>query len=80
MDWFGGYTNVLHSADHLQVYKCVEPGNVMILEYEVHGKVPPTGKAYDSRFCSIITLENRKIVHWCDYMDSLALMLSVTPG
>ncbi len=79
MDWFGGYSNVLHTADNLRVYQSLKPANVMILEYEVHGTVPHTGKAYDNRFCSIITLENRKIIHWRDYMDSLAVMLSVTP-
>jgi ketosteroid isomerase-like protein len=79
MDWFEGYTNVLHSADHLRVYKSAQPPHVIILEYEVHGKVPSTGKAYDNRFCSIITIENRMIVHWRDYMDSLAVMLSNSP-
>jgi len=79
MDWFGGYTNVLYSADNLRVYKSAKPENVIILEYEVHGAVHSTRKAYDNRFCSIITIQNRKIIHWRDYMDSLAVMLSVTP-
>src|SRR5258707_9639378 len=51
MDWFGGYTNVLDSADNLRVHKTAQP-NVMILEYEVHGIVPDTRKAYHNRFCS----------------------------
>ena len=75
MDWFGGYSNILHSADHLRVHKSMEPG-VVILEYEVHGIASSTGKPYDNRFCSVITIKNRKIVHWRDYMDSLAVMLS----
>ena len=79
MDWFGGYTNVIHSADNLRVYKSAQPKNVIILEYEVHGIVPETGKAYNNRFCSIITIKDRKIIHWRDYMDSLAAMSSVTP-
>ena len=78
MEWFGSYTNLLHSADNLKVYKSAKPENVIILEYEVHGIVPFTGKTYDNRFCSIITIENRKITHWRDYMDSLAVMLSVS--
>ena len=78
MDWFGGYTNVLHSADNLRVYKSAQPKNVIILEYEVHGIVPETGKEYNNRFCSIITIKDRKIIHWRDYMDSLAAMSSVT--
>ena len=78
MDWFGGYTNVLHSADNLRVYKSAQPKNVIILEYQVHGTVPETGKDYNNRFCSIITIKDRKIIHWRDYMDSLAAMSSVT--
>lgn len=76
MDWFGGYTNILHSADNLRVHKTARP-DVIILEYEVHGIVPDTRKAYDNRFCSIITVKERKIVHWRDYMDSLAVVFSL---
>lgn len=75
MKWFEGYSNELHSADNLRVYKA-DNGSVMILEYEVHGIVPETGKAYNNRFCSVITLNDRKIVYWRDYMDSLAVMLA----
>lgn len=78
MKWFAGYTNVLHSADHLKAYKMQQPENVIVLEYEVHGMVPSTGKSYDNRFCSIITIKDRKIAHWSDYMDSLAVMLSLS--
>jgi len=44
----------------------------VILEYEVHGKILSTGMSYDNRFISVVTIEKRKIVHWRDYMDSLA--------
>lgn len=71
MDWFAGYGMVLDSADNLHVYKARD-GRTIILEYEVHGTAPGTGKAYNNRFCSIVTVDNRKIVHWRDYMDSLA--------
>jgi ketosteroid isomerase-like protein len=49
-----------------------EDGRVVTLEYEVHGKVLATDVAYDNRFVAITTIENRKIVRWRDYMDSLA--------
>jgi ketosteroid isomerase-like protein len=75
MDWFGDYAITLHSADNLRVHKSAD-GNVVILEYQVHGVAPGTGKSYDNRFCSIITLKDRKIIHWRDYMDSLAVMLT----
>ena len=44
----------------------------MTLEYEVHGRILKSGVAYDNRFVSIAFIENRKIVRWRDYMDSLA--------
>jgi ketosteroid isomerase-like protein len=79
MEWFGGYSMVLHSADNLIVHKTTKPG-VIILEYEVHGVAPSTNKPYDNRFCSVITIKDRKIIHWRDYMDSLAVMLATSPG
>ena len=79
MDWFGGYSNVLDSADNLKVYKSERPDDIIILEYEIHGTVPSTGKHYDNRFCSIVTVKDRKIAYWRDYMDSLAAMLSFQP-
>lgn len=74
-DWFKDYSNELHSADNLRVYKA---GDVIILEYQVHGIVPSTGKPYDNRFCSIVTIKDRKIVHWRDYMDSFAAVTALS--
>ncbi|MGA8232020.1 MAG: nuclear transport factor 2 family protein [Candidatus Acidiferrales bacterium] len=73
MDQFSGYGNSikLHSADGLVVHRS-QDRRVVILEYEVHGKILATGVSYDNRFISVITVENRKVVHWTDYMDSLA--------
>ena len=70
----------LRSADALLVHpaaqpRVVQPGQdrrVVIIEYEVHGKILRTGAPYDNRLISVVTIENRKIVHWRDYMDSLA--------
>jgi uncharacterized protein len=51
---------------------------VVVIEYEVHGVILATGVQYDNRFCSIITIENRKIARWRDYMDSLAAWNALT--
>jgi ketosteroid isomerase-like protein len=53
------------------------PG-VVILEYEVQGHAVRTGKPYENRFVSVVTIEDRKIVGWRDYMDSLAAMSALT--
>jgi ketosteroid isomerase-like protein len=67
----------LQSADNLVIHKA-DNGRVVIIEYEVHGTILATGVQYDNRFCSIIKIENRKIAHWRDYMDSLAAWNAVT--
>jgi|SRR5580704_12808921 ketosteroid isomerase-like protein len=73
MEALSGYgkTIKLHSGDALVVHR-TQNGRVVILEYEVHGKILSSGAPYDNRFISVITIENRTIVHWRDYMDSLA--------
>ena len=66
-----GKTINLHSGDALVVHR-TQNSRVVILEYDVHGKILSSGAPYDNRFISVITIENRKIIHWRDYMDSLA--------
>jgi uncharacterized protein len=67
----------LQSADKLVVHK-TDAGRVVVIEYEVHGTILATSVKYDNRFCSIIKIENRKITHWRDYMDSLAAWNALT--
>jgi uncharacterized protein len=45
----------------------------VILEYTMHGTVVSTGAPYVNRFVSVITVADRKIVHWRDYLDPLAV-------
>jgi len=47
--------------------------SVVVLEYTIHGTVVRTGAPYTNRFISVITLKDRKIVHWRDYLDPLAV-------
>jgi ketosteroid isomerase-like protein len=76
---FRGYVEniALQSADKLIVHR-TDGDHVVVIEYEVHGVILATGVQYDNRFCSIITIENRKIAHWRDYMDSLAAWNALT--
>ena len=78
---FRGYVDniALRSADQLIVHKA-DDGRVVVIEYEVHGTILATGAKYDNRFCSIIKIENLKITHWRDYMDSLAAWNALKPG
>jgi ketosteroid isomerase-like protein len=76
---FRGYVdNIrLHAADQLINHK-IDNGQGTVIEYEVHGTILATGAKYHNRFCSIIRIENRKIAHWRDYMDSLAAWNALT--
>ena len=79
MALYAGYGNniVLHGADELVVHRSQDP-RVVIIEYDVHGKIVATGSSYDNRFISVVTIEGRKIVQWRDYMDSLAAMTALS--
>jgi ketosteroid isomerase-like protein len=66
-----GKTIKLHSGDALVVHR-TQDSRVVILEYEVHGTILSSGARYDNRLVSVVTIENRKVIHWRDYMDSLA--------
>jgi uncharacterized protein len=66
-----GKTIKLQSGDALVVHRS-QDSRIVILEYEVHGRILSSGARYDNRLISVVTIENRKIIYWRDYMDSLA--------
>lgn len=68
-----GTTMVLHSADDLAVHHDRE-ASVVVLEYAVHGRAVRTGRPYDNRFVSVITIRDRKVTHWRDYLDPVAVL------
>jgi ketosteroid isomerase-like protein len=79
MESFRGYGKhiALHSADHLTKH-LADNRQVLVIEYEVHGTILSTNVDYNNRFCSIIKIANRRILHWRDYMDSLAAWNALT--
>ena len=81
MNAFRGYVGIiqLQSADNLVVHS-TDAGSVIVIEYEVHGTILATGVKYNNRFASIIRIEDRKIAHWRDYMDSLAAWTALNSG
>jgi ketosteroid isomerase-like protein len=65
---YAGYGNniMLHGADALVVHRSGD-GRVVVLEYEVHGRILRTGEPCDNRFISVVAIEDRKIVRWRDF-------------
>jgi len=68
MDWFGGYDMTVKFADNLEVYKDNKRG-IVVLEYQTYGNYAGSPEICGTQFCSIITIKERKIVHWRDYID-----------
>ena len=66
-----GDTMVLCTSD-LAVHHDRET-SVVVLEYISHGRVVATGRPYSNRFVSIITIRDRKVTHWRNYLDPLAV-------
>ena len=59
---------------HFPGWPLTIPGRAnLIASFSGYGKtILSNGSPYDNRLISVVTIENRKIVHWKDYMDSLA--------
>ena len=74
IDLYSGYDEYMNmrTADNLRVYRDRE-ASVVVLEYEVHGASVLTGRPYDNRFVSIITVKDGKVTHWRDYLDPIAV-------
>ena len=73
-DLYRGYgdTMMLDRCSDLAVYRDRE-SSVVVLEYAGHGRVVATGRPYTNRFVSVVTIRDRKVTHWRDYLDPLAV-------
>jgi len=44
-----------------------------VLEYASEGRVVSTGAPYTNRYISVLTITHRKVTHWRDYLDPVAV-------
>ena len=74
IDLYSDYDSFMtvRSADNLGVYRDLA-ASVVVLEYEVHGESVQTGRPYNNRFVSIVTIKNGKVTWWRDYLDPIAV-------
>jgi len=63
---------VLDRCSDLAVYYDPAKG-VAVLEYTCHGHAVATGKPYHNQFISVLTLRDRQVVHWRDYLNPVAV-------
>jgi ketosteroid isomerase-like protein len=50
---------------------------VVVLEYASQGRVVATGATYRNRYISVLTVVDRKVTRWRDYLDPVAVFDAV---
>ena len=63
---------VLVRCHDLAVHHDIKTG-VVVLEYASEGRVVSTGAPYNNRYISVLTITDRKVTHWRDYLDPVAV-------
>jgi ketosteroid isomerase-like protein len=71
-----GSTFFLDRCHDLRVHRS-EATSTVVLEYASQGKVVATGGPYSNRYISVITLTDRKISHWRDYLNPLRVITAL---
>src|SRR5260370_27225382 len=71
-----GSNIVLRSADEPAVHRDRE-ASVILLEYAVHGQAVQTGRTSDNHFVSVITIKDRKVTHWQDYLEPVLVCFEI---
>jgi ketosteroid isomerase-like protein len=72
---YANYGESIVQTGSSDVHRYYDPDkSAVILEYTMHGTLVITGAPYLNRFVSVITVADRKIVHWRDYLDPLAVI------
>jgi ketosteroid isomerase-like protein len=78
---YADYGDSIVQSGSSEVYRYYDPEkSVVVLEYTMHGTVVSTGAPYVNRFISVITIRDRKIVPWRDYLDPLAVIAAFGNG
>jgi ketosteroid isomerase-like protein len=63
---------ILDRCHDLAVHHDLNTG-VVVLEYASQGRVVATGAPYANRYISVLTIADRKVRHWRDYLDPVAV-------
>jgi ketosteroid isomerase-like protein len=67
---------VLDRCFDLAVHRDRETG-VVVLEYASEGRAVRTGAAYSNRYVSVLTIPERKVTRWRDYLDPIPVFDAV---
>jgi ketosteroid isomerase-like protein len=71
-----GSTFFLDRCHDLHVHRS-DATSTVVLEYASQGHVLATGRPYSNNYISVITLTDRKISRWRDYLDPLRVFTAL---
>ena len=71
IDLYRGYHNAffLDRCFDLRTHRADD--STVTLEYASEGRAVATGRPYGNHYISVVTIKDRKIIHWRDYLDPL---------
>ena len=71
IDLYRGYHNAffLDRCFDLRTHRAED--STVTLEYASEGRAVATGRPYGNNYISVVTIKDRKIIHWRDYLDPL---------
>ncbi len=69
IDLYRGYHNAffLDRCFDLRTHRADD--STVTLEYASEGRAVATGRPYGNHYISVVTIKDRKIIHWRDYLD-----------
>ena len=70
-----GRTFFLDRCYDLRVHRSED--STVTLEYASEGKVVTSGEPYRNQYISVVTIADRKITHWRDYLDPLKVLAAL---
>ncbi len=75
IELFRGYGSAffLDNCADLRVHHSPSTSTV-VLEYSSHGRVVATGYPYGNRYISVVTIKDRTVIQWRDYLDPLRVL------
>lgn len=71
-----GSTFFLDRCHDLRVHRS-DATSTVVLEYASQGRVVSTGRPHSNRYISVITLNDRKVSGWRDYLDPLRVLAAL---
>lgn len=78
IELYRGYGSAFHldRCYDLRVHRSESTSSV-VLEYASEGKVVATDYPYSNRYVSVITLKDRRVSYWRDYLDPLRVFAAL---